>query len=198
MCTYLTTITYSMYHHSTLTSWPSHFDYCPRIRLDLSAVAMPCSNLEKICVLCMWFSHPMGSPNMPPSPPGPASKGGAALIPKNGYVTTHILQQILIYRIYWLKTQNTEWRRKYQLPKKMRNGSTTSSSVIIGQRKTTNKNRKHFSRRRGDKGRRGQTHEEPESMPGAEKMGATKAGGGKLTKSPSQCLGPRRCGIKTG
>ena len=26
----------------------------------------------------------------------------------------------------------------------------------------------------------GQTHEESESMPGAEKMGATKAGGGKL------------------
>ena len=44
----------------------------------------------------------------------------------------------------------------------------------------------------GNKGRRGQTHEESESMPGAEKMGATKAGGGKLTKNPSQCLGPGR------
>ena len=28
-------------------------------------------------------------------------------------------------------------------------------------------------------------------MPGAEKIGAKKAGGGKLTKNPSQCLGPR-------
>merc|ERR1719282_1879609 len=43
-----------------------------------------------------------------------------------------------------------------------------------------------------DIGRWGQTHEESESMPGAEKKGATKAGGGKLTKNPSQCLGPRR------
>ena len=40
-------------------------------------------------------------------------------------------------------------------------------------------------RRWGDKGRRGQTHEESESMPGAEKMWATKAGEGKLTKNPS-------------
>ena len=32
----------------------------------------------------------------------------------------------------------------------------------------------------GDKGRRGQTQEESESMPWAEKMGATKAGGGNL------------------
>ena len=35
----------------------------------------------------------------------------------------------------------------------------------------------------GDKGRRGQTHEESGSKPGAEKMGATKAGGGKLKKT---------------
>ena len=44
----------------------------------------------------------------------------------------------------------------------------------------------------GDRGRRGQTHEESESMPGAGKIEVTKAGGGKLTKNPSQCLGPRR------
>ena len=40
----------------------------------------------------------------------------------------------------------------------------------------------------------GQTHEESESMPGAEKMGATKAGGGKLTKNPGQCLGLKKGG----